>query len=183
MISDNTITFITHVSANQEGSTYNWIGLFKLYPINAQNCKHVKEKKDAFTNKVIRTANIAIYSWEIVMQHNADEYYVGMNISYDGLIKESLVEGHKISFKFENNDVFDLSLDKDYEPILDVMANTTKTRWKVLVKVDKKTFANFSRSLITAIRTTIHGEDKVLEIGARAGGRIQDTFSCLLQDS
>jgi hypothetical protein len=151
--------------------------------ISAQNCKGVKEKKDPFTNEVVRKASINIdFNNQIILQRAGDVFYVGLDMYQTGLMDEKLLENEKILFKLESGEVVELVLDKDYPAIRKVGYNTTGTSWSVLLKVEKSDFKKFSKSPITAIRLSIHGTDKLIEVGSRGGGKIMETLTCLLQD-
>ena len=152
-------------------------------PMFAQNCKHVVEKKDEFTKLTTRSAKIGFSSdCAVQMQRDADKATMGFYIQKFGVIDAKLTAGHKVLFKLENDEVIELVLDKDCPPTAQRVGSNVYTSWWFTVPVDDAFYKKFTKSPVTAIRTSIGGLETTVRVKEKAGSALMDTFICMLRD-
>ncbi len=151
---------------------------------DAQNCKYVKITEDPFAKAPVRNASVFIpQGWQITMQRKDGQYYLGLNMRANGAKRTVIAAGEKILFKLGDKEIYELVMDKDYEPLFFSSGVAVATNWKVLVPISVADFQKFANLPITAVRITINGEDNLLKLNEKPGRDIMDTFICMMQDS
>ena len=154
---------------------------------NAQNCKSVKETKDAFTNESVKKASFVIgdyhLGWSVNLEKRDEQYYLGIDVYQIGDIQYTFPKGDKVTLKLANGKFVELENPKDITPVRET-GGTLVTRWAVNAKVEPVVYKRLSRSPITDIKVTIQEKDVVFStIKEKQASRIVDAAACILGES
>jgi|GEM_PF-4622336 len=166
------LTFITTIYASLSSN------------VHAQNCKYVKDYVDPFSKKLTKTCQMAIGAAiagrEVLMQKSEGKYYLGLRITFSDMPDIPFKKGDKISFKLANDDLVEVSPEKDVPASPIKMLDVALLQWLVMQEVSAATFEKIATSPITAIKFTLKQEHLLPEIKERQTIKIKETAACMM---
>ena len=157
----------------------------------AQNCKEVKEKKDAFTNKTEKSARIVIGNlmtkWLVEMFQSDGATTMKWGIAMQGEYNQKLEEGTKLLLKLEDGTVLTLNTSEPTTPITQVLSGGAGTvnvfsQYNLKFNLDKETLSALSSSIITDIKVDVPGLPiKNPKIKSSQMEKVMDVSGCFLK--
>jgi hypothetical protein len=158
--------------------------LLFTYTLNAQNCKFDEEKKDPFSNELIRkTAHKigpATWNWMMTFTQTGNNLGMDLRVVLGGHLQETITKGNILFLKLENGEVLQLLSLEDATPAHLVATGTIWTNYFFKYQLNNDVKAKMAQSPITDLKIKIGANETLLpKITEKQTSRIMNTVSCM----
>lgn len=147
-------------------------------------CKYVKEATDPFTKKVSKGAQMVIGDpfalKEVAFVQEDGKLYFGLNIVFTDMDNMPFKKEDKISFKLANDDLIEISPDKDVQARDIRVMDMPCRQWLVIQKVSEDVYKRLAASPIVAIKYHLKNDYIVNGIKERQTKKIMENAACML---
>lgn len=151
------------------------------------NCKFSINKKDPFTNEVVRESTHGIgpvtWGWAITINQTGDKNTMELRVSQPGQLLESIYEGDLLTIKLENGEIIELPASSEISPVHYLgFQNQIRSKFEIPFDLDSEAFQKFATSPIAYMKMNILRKDVELpKISSKQTSAIHKTFKCLSQ--
>lgn len=158
--------------------------LLSAYTAQAQNCKFDEEKKDPFSNELMRkTAHKigpATWNWMLTFIQTGSNLGMDLRVVLGGHLQETIGKGNILFLKLENGEVLQLPSLEDATPAHLVATGTIWTNYFFKYQLTDDLKTKMAQSPITDLKIKIGANETLLpKITEKQTTRIMNTVSCM----
>lgn len=158
--------------------------LAATFSLQAQNCKFDEEKKDPFSNEMMRKTAHKIgpitWNWLMTFTQTGKQLDMGLQVVLQAHLQEPLAAGSILFLKFESGEMIQLPSLEETAPVHLVSNNVIWTNYIVKYRLNDEARARMAASPITDLKIKVGPQDILLpKITKKQTEKIMTTVRCM----